>query len=178
MIRLFVALPLERQYRLKLAKLGQTIHGARAVPEHQIHLTLRFIGDVTGQQAKEIKDALTEVEHPAISLSIKGVDHFPPRGNPRVIWAGVEPVTDITRLRNKINKALKLCNIEPEQRKYHPHITLARLKNSSPARVAHFLEVNALLQSPPFMAEKFHLYSSQLSHDGARHTLEQEYILG
>lgn len=177
MIRLFVALPLEQRFRTTLANLGQTIHGARAVPTNQLHLTLRFIGEVNGAQFKDIRDGLNEVQHQPLTISISGVGHFPPRGNPRVVWAGIEPPDEVTHLRNKINKVLKHCGVEPETRKYHPHITLARLKNSSPERVAGFLAVNSLLQSPPFTIEKFCLCSSHLNHDGAKHTLEQEYQL-
>lgn len=177
MIRLFVALPLPPEISSKLALLGQTILGVRSVPEHQFHLTLRFIGELEGQKFNDIRDSLSEIQDEPITFSIKGVGHFPPRGEPRVIWAGVDPQNEIIQLRNKVNNVLKQCNVKPEQRKFHPHITLARLKNSSAQRISSFLEINALLQSPRFTVNSFCLYSSQLGYDGAKHSLEREYLL-
>ena len=177
MIRLFIALPLPSKISSKLAILNQTISCARAIPEHQLHLTLRFIGEVDYLQFQEIKAGLSELKHPPFTISVKGVGHFPPRGNPKVIWAGIDPQDEVRHLRNRVNKILRQCNVEPKQRKFYPHITLARLKNSSPQKIKNFLELNSLLQSPPFVIDKCCLFSSQLHHDGAKHTIENEYFL-
>ena len=80
-------------------------------------------------------------------------------------------------LRNKVNYLLRLCGVEPERRKFHPHITLARLKNSSPERVAAFLQTNALLHSPSIVIDRITLYSSRLQPDGAVHLVEGVYPL-
>ena len=177
MIRLFVALRLEPSIRTLLSGLGSTIPGSRTVPEDQIHLTLRFIGEVESSRLNDIRECLTEVQAEPLNVAIKGVGHFPPRGRPRVIWAGIEPAGDLVILRNKVNRALMQCGIEPEQRKYHPHVTLARLNNSPPGKVAHFLAGNSLLESPPFSIDRITLFSSSLSHKGARHYVEAEYPL-
>jgi len=177
MIRLFVGIPVTAHICHLLSSLGASIPGARAVPEDQIHLTLRFIGEVDALTFGDIKDSLEGLDAPSLTLSIKGTGHFPPRGQPRVLWAGVNPAGDVIILRNRINNRLSLCGIKPEQRKFHPHVTLARLKNSPPKRVAGFLAVNAQLQSPPFSVDRVHLYSSTLHPKGALHRIEAVYPL-
>jgi len=177
MKRIFLALRLEDTTRTLLSGLGSQIAGSRPVADDQLHLTLRFIGDVDGVTFDDIWEQLWEISASPVSLAIRGVGHFPPRGRPRTLWAGIEPSGELLILRNKINRILRRCNVLPEQRKFHPHITLARLKNSSPHRVARFLSQNSLLKSPPFTVGQFTLYSSVLSPKGAVHTIEQEYPL-
>lgn len=177
MMRIFLALRLDDLTRALLCGLGGQVTGARPVVDDQLHLTLRFIGDVDGTTFRDIREQLWEISASPVTLSIRGVGHFPPRGQPRVLWAGIEPSGELLILRNNVNRILRLCAIPPEQRKFHPHITLARLKNSSPPRVAQFLSQNSLLSSPPFTLRQFTLYSSVLSPKGAIHTIEQEYPL-
>jgi 2'-5' RNA ligase len=177
MIRLFVGIALPATVRTLLSSLGATIPGARPVPEEQIHLTLRFIGEIDTSRFLDIRERLEELESRPLTTAIRGVGHFPPRGKPKVVWAGLEAAGDIIILRNRVNYLLKLGGIEPERRKFHPHVTLARLKDSAPERVAAFLQTNALLQSPPFVVEHVNLYSSRLQPDGAVHTLEATYPL-
>lgn len=177
MIRLFIAIPIDSEIRKKLGSLGGTIPGARPVPEDQIHLTLRFIGEVESNIFHDIREQLHELSSKPLQISVKGTGHFPPRGNPRVIWAGIEPAGDVIILRNRINTILSRCGIDPERRKFRAHITLARLENSPPERVAHFLTGNALLHSPPFAVDHVNLYSSKLTPDGAIHRIEGSYPL-
>lgn len=177
MIRLFVAIPIDPEIRRKLSGLGAMLPGARAVPEDQVHVTLRFIGEVDTGLFHDIRERMQELRSPPLQLSVKGTGHFPPRGKPRVIWAGIEPAGDVIILRNRVNSILSRCGIAPEQRKFHPHITLARLKNSSPKRVASFLAGNSLLQSPPFTVDRVQLCSSRLTANGAIHRVEASYPL-
>lgn len=177
MIRLFVALPIDPEIRRRLAELGGTIPGSRPVPEDQIHLTLRFIGEVDAALFHDVREQLHGLRAGPLQLTVRGTGHFPPRGNPRVVWAGIEPAGQVIILRNRVNTILSVCGIAPEQRKFHPHITLARLRDCSPKRVADFLAGNALLQSPEFTVDRVHLYSSRLTADGAIHRLEGSYPL-
>lgn len=177
MIRTFIALPLEAPIQTRLSELGRTVPGARCVPAKQIHLTIRFIGEVEGALFRAIKEALAQVRAAPIRLSIRGVGHFPPRGNPRVLWAGVEPAAAVIDLRQHINRVLTAIGIPPEERKYHPHVTIARLHDTPLRRVTDFLTGNSLLQSPPFTIDSFALFSSTLSAKGAVHRLEDQYPL-
>lgn len=177
MIRLFIAIPIDTDIRKKLSNLGGTIPGASPVPEEQVHLTLRFIGEVESNLFHDVKERLHELKSDPLDLCIQGSGHFPPRGNPRVIWAGVKPAGDVIILRNRVNTILSRCGIAPEHRKFYAHITLARLTNSPPERVADFLAGNALLQSPSFTVDRVNLYSSKLTPDGAIHRIEGSYPL-
>ena len=177
MKRLFIALEIDETIRRLLCGLGSDIPGARPVPEEQLHLTLRFIGEVDGAVFRDIRTTLHEIDGPAVTMAIKGVGFFPPRGLPRVLWAGIEAPPELMRLRNRVNRTLQGCGIEPEQRKFHPHITLARLNNSPPGRVARFLAGNNLMQTPPFSAEQLILFSSTLTRKGAVHAIEAIYPL-
>ena len=177
MIRLFVGIPIAPAISQLLSSLGGTVPGARAVPEDQIHLTLRFIGEVEPSALVDIKQSLQGLESNSLTLSIRGTGHFPPRGQPRVLWAGIDPAGDVIILRNRVNNRLSLCGIKPEQRKYHPHVTLARLKTASPKRVAGFLAANSVLESPPFVVDRVLLYSSTLHPAGAIHRVEGVYPL-
>jgi len=178
MIRLFIALPIPSTMRVLLHAMGRSLHGARAVPEEQIHLTLRFIGEVETSLLLDIKDQLKQAQFSQFQMNIRGVGHFPPRGKPRVIWAGLDAGDPLIRLKRKIDTSLIQSGIPSEGRKFSPHITIARIKNSSMQRVTDFLAGNAFLEFDRFTAECFHLYSSRLTQKGAVHTLEEIYPLG
>ena len=177
MIRLFIAVDIPEDIRILMCGMGGTIPGARAVPTEQLHLTLKFLGDTDSGLLPDIKEALAEIKSPLFSLCLKGVGHFPPRGNPRVLWAGIEPVAEVTALRNRVEKCLANIGIPRDSRKFSPHITLARLKESPLKRVSQFLAGNSLFETPPFIVEEFHLYSSSLSAKGAVHRVLASYPL-
>lgn len=177
MPRLFIAIDIPDSLRAMLHGMGRGIPGARPVSEDQIHLTLRFIGEVEGGMFRDFKEALAEVRAPPFSLAVQGVGHFPPRGAPRVLWAGLSRSKELVLLRNRIERKLVACGLPPEQRKFAPHITIARLKDSPPRRVGDFLAGNSLFQSEEFSVESFVLYSSRLIKSGAVHTVEQQYFL-
>jgi 2'-5' RNA ligase len=177
MKRIFLALRLNEIAISLLKNLGGTAPGARPVPAEQIHLTMRFIGEVDGTVFKDIRERLLDLDSPVVTLAVKGVGHFPPRGAPRVLWAGIAPSAELMMLRNRINSLLRQCGIDHDPRKFHPHVTLARLKNTSAAKVAKFLTENHDLAVPPFRVNELTLFSSILSSKGAVHNVENRYPL-
>lgn len=177
MIRLFIAVPIPQEIQYQLHAMGRSLPGARPVPEDQIHLTLRFIGEVEGSMFKDIKEGLAEIEFPAFTMSVQGVGHFPPRGKPRVLWAGTQPTEPLIKLKRKIDTSLIGCGIGPDSRKYSPHITIARLNNPPMQRLTSFLAGNAFLRFDEFRVNSFLLFSSKLSNKGAAHKVEAEYQL-
>lgn len=177
MIRLFTAVPIPADIRHTLHAMGQSLPGAKAVAEEQIHITLRFIGEVEGSIYKDIKESLHTIEAPPFSVAIQGVGHFPPRGKPRVLWAGLQPTDELVRLKRKIDTCLIDCGLPPDNRKFSPHVTIARIAGSPLQRVTRFLAGNAFLQFEAFPVDGFNLYSSKLSSKGARHTIEARYPL-
>lgn len=175
MIRLFVAYDMPDDVRMLICGMGATIPGARAVPAEQLHLTLKFIGDVEGSMLADIRRALAQISTPPLIISLRGVGHFPPRGNPRVLWCGISPEMETIQLRNSIEKSLADIGIPRERRKFSPHVTLARLRNSPLKRVTQFLAGNSMFETPSFRVDTFRLYSSSLSHGGAVHTVQAEF---
>lgn len=177
MIRLFLAIDIPDSIKTEIAGLGRSIPQARPVPVEQLHLTLKFIGEVEGSRLLDIQGALTEISRPQFMLSLQGVGTFPPRGTPRVLWAGVHPVDQLLALRRAIENSLAAVDIPREKQKYSPHLTLSRLNNSPLRHLQQFLAGNALLQTRPFTVTAFSLYKSQLTRNGALHTVIEDYHL-
>ncbi len=177
-MRLFVAIDFPEPVREQLARISHGLPGARWVPPEQLHLTLRFIGEVEGSRALDLGQALAGVDSPHFDLQLQGVGFFPPRKKPRVVWVGVDKNDSLVRLRNRIESVLTGAGLEPEGRKFAPHVTLARLKNTPASRVGRFLEQYSMFYVPPFTVTEFRLYSSVLNARGARHFVEQVYPLG
>jgi len=178
MLRLFVAIDFPEDIRQQLARLCYGLPGARWVEENQLHLTLRFIGEVDGAMFREIKEALADIRRQRFRLALKGVGHFPPRKNPRVLWVGVEKNDSLVLLRNKIESTLVRLGLPGEERKFSPHVTLARFKDQTPlGRLTTYMAGNNLFSTMPFAVNYFHLYSSHLTPKGAQHTREASYPL-
>lgn len=177
MVRLFVAIDLPKEVRRDLSFLCCGLPGARWVPEEQIHLTLRFIGEVDGAVFQDIKAGLEDVKHAPFPMRLQGLGFFPPRKSPRVLWAGIEKNDALVQLRNRAEAVLVRCGLAPETRKFAPHVTLARLTNTPVGRLANFLAGNGLYATEPFMVDAFHLYSSFLTSKGAFHQVESSYGL-
>ncbi|MGE4403825.1 MAG: RNA 2',3'-cyclic phosphodiesterase [Desulfobulbus sp.] len=175
--RLFVAIdpPLEIREQLRMLCCG--LPNARWVAPEQFHLTLSFIGETEGSAFLDIREALAEISAPKFSLQLQGVGFFPPRGQPRVVWAGIERNELLQVLQRKIITRLFHLGLEPENRKFSPHITLARLQHTPTAKVGKYLENNGLFQTFPFLADHFTLYSSILGRKGATHLVERQYQL-
>jgi len=177
MYRLFVAIDLPPDIVARLQGLCFGMPGARWVEAAQMHLTLRFIGEVDGGVFRDIKEGLAGIKAPAFSLQVKGLGVFPPRKTPRVLWAGLAPVEPVSGLRSRIENLLVGTGLAPEGRKYSPHITLARLHDTPLVRLSRFLAGNGLFATEAFPVSEFHLYSSELTSKGAFHTIEASYPL-
>ena len=175
-MRLFVALALPDQIADGLAMLQAGVPGANWQTREQLHLTLRFIGDVDGRDATAADDALSLIEAPKFSLALKGVGEFGGK-TPYALWTGVRDREPVAFLQRKIETALQRAGLPPEQRKFLPHVTLARLKGSPRGRVMDFLTDHALYASRPFDVEAFILYSSVLTPNGSLYRAERAYRL-
>ena len=177
-MRLFVALDLPWSVREQLAALsGSGIPGARWVPPENYHLTLRFIGDIPGHVARDVDDALLGLRARGFSLSLTGMGTFAKGGVSNALWVGVERTPSLDHLRNKIETALQRRGLEPERRKFQPHVTLARLDNPAEGKVAAFVQAHNLFRTEPIPVEHFTLFSSLLNKDHAVYTPEAEYEL-
>jgi 2'-5' RNA ligase len=178
-MRLFVALDLPPALRTRLGTLSHHgIPGARWVPEENYHVTLRFIGETPAWQAEEIDHALASLRAPGFALSLAGIGSFGGKGGRSItLWAGVERSPALDHLRAKVETALQRIGLEPERRRFAPHVTLARLDNPPQAKLASWLQAHSLFRAEPVMVEHFTLFSSLLNKDHAVYTPEAEYAL-
>lgn len=177
MIRLFVGLALPDAVQHRLDPLCAGVPGARWVASESRHLTLRFIGDVPESTGADVHDALSEIEAPAFELTLDGVGQFGSKGQARMLWVGAERQERLLRLAAKVESAAVRAGLEPEGRKFIPHVTLARLKDVREAQVGPYLAQHALFRAGPFQVDRFVLFSSFLSKNGAIYTPEAEYPL-
>ena len=176
MHRLFVAIrPPDRVRQLLLGAMGG-ISDARWQRDDQLHLTLRFIGEVDRHRAGDVHAALGAIHHPRFAIAVNGLGTFDRRGQPETVWAGVAPPEPLKALHKKVDQAIARVGVEPEQRAYLPHITLARLKRSSRS-VRGLIEEAGGLRSEPFQVDRFSLYESKLTPEGAVYTIVETYAL-
>jgi 2'-5' RNA ligase len=172
MHRLFLAIrPPEPVRDLLLDLMGGT-EGMRWQDEEQLHCTLRFVGEVDGDVAEDLANALTAVRFEPFAVRVEGVGRFEQRRD-GALWAGVAPREPLAALAAKIDRACVAVGLEPERRAYHPHITLARWKGR--AAIQPFLERHAHLASEPWQVARFALYESHLGRSGAHHDTVAEY---
>ncbi len=181
-MRLFVALDLPWSLRERLALLcGSGIPGARWVPPENFHLTLRFIGDVPPHRAEDIDLALAALRGRGFTLTFAGLGVFT-RSGPKgergtTLWVGVERSPQLEHLQGKIETALQRAGLEPERRRFTPHITLARLDAAPEAKLAAFVQAHNLFRSEPVPITHFTLFSSLLGKEQSVYSAEVEYPL-
>ena len=144
--------------------------------DDQLHLTLKFIGEVERPLADDIADALAKLRSSPFELRIAGVGRFD-QSNSGALWAGVAPKEPVAALAAKIDRACLSVGISPERRAFHPHVTLARWTGRRSREAAAFVERNAGLASPPFTVDAFSLFESRLSRHGAHYEEAASYPL-
>src|SRR4030095_13097915 len=159
MHRLFVATRPPETIRDLLIDAMDDSPELRWVGDEQLHLTLRFVGEVERPMATDLAAALVPVRCDRFDLRIHGVGRFDPkRGG--ALWAGVEPKTQVAALAAKVERICQSVGLEPERRAFHPHITLARWKGRSSRAADVFIERNGGLASAPFTVDRFILFES------------------
>lgn len=177
-MRLFVALDLPADLKQRLARLATGIEGARWSAADNLHITLRFIGEVGRAEAAEIDETLACLQAPSFALKIVGVGAFGEGREARSLWAGVERAEPLLHLQRKIERALSSHDIDADKRKFAPHITLARLKNPRPEHVRAFLAHQAGFDGGVLQVESFALYQSFTGNEAAHYEKLAEYPLG
>jgi 2'-5' RNA ligase len=176
-MRLFVGLDLPWSLRQRLAGLAGGIPGARWVPPENYHLTLRFIGEVAAHQAEEIDLALAALRARRFALTLAGMGTFAKGGRDTQLWAGIARNPALDLLQSKVEQALQRAGLEPERRRFTPHVTLARLDNAVPAKLAAFVQTHNLFRAEPFELDHFVLFSSRLGKEASVYTAEVAYPL-
>lgn len=177
MHRLFVALRPPPAIRARLIAAMGGVPGARWQSDEQLHVTLRFIGEVEAHVAEDIALALAGVRFPPVEVMLDGVGSFARRGRMHALWAGVSPHDALAALHRKVDQAIVRAGLAPEGRAYLPHITLARL-NASARASEGFLADQAGLASAAFAIDHFILFESHLGHEGVSYRAVERYSLG
>ena len=177
MLRLFVAIPLPDGIVARLRIMCSGIAGAHWVEATNMHITLRFIGEVDEATAADIDPVLAQIEADAFSLELAELGTFGQGSRARSLWVGVTPSAFLTRLQSKIETALVRFGLPPEGRKFTPHVTLARLKRPEPGRIQSFIEGNNLFRAGPFAVEHFTLLDSRRGKGGPVYIPLADYAL-
>ena len=177
MIRLFVGIAIPPAYGELLARRCTGLVDARWIDPANMHVTLRFIGDIDEGAADDVDASLATIEAPAFDLRLSGFGSFGSERRMRAVWAGIEPSPVLVHLHDKVESAVVRAGFPPEGRKFSPHVTLARLKGTSPTQVRDFVETQDDLAATPFPVRHFTLFKSHLSHSGASYRPAAEYPL-
>jgi 2'-5' RNA ligase len=177
-MRLFVALDLPWEVKEELNDLSCSLAGARWVPTDNFHLTLRFIGEANRLQAEEIDFALAALRGRSFSFSLSGLGWFEKNGRVNTVYVGLERNADLARLQTKVETALLRVGLQPDRRRFTPHVALARMEQPVTPELARFVQANNLYRSVPIRADNVTLFSSFLGKDSPTYTPEAEYALG
>jgi 2'-5' RNA ligase len=176
MPRIFTGLEIPADVGQSLATLRGGLPGARWIDPENYHLTLRFIGDVDDSVAREVAWLLGQVRRREFELRFDGVSSFGGR-RPRAVIAALAPTRELLELQAEHERLMQRVGLEPEGRKFTPHVTLARLRDSSSRDVADYLATRSLIRSPPFKISRFVLFSSRTSVGGGPYVVEAAYPL-
>jgi RNA 2',3'-cyclic 3'-phosphodiesterase len=176
MPRLFTALEVPRDAALSLSLLRGGLPGARWIDTENYHITLRFIGDVDSHTADDVAYALDRVQRSAFFVNLSGVGAFGGK-KPHSVYAAVNQSAELTQLQNELERICQRLGLEADPRKFTPHVTLARLKNTSPEQAAQYLSGRGDFSAMPFKPARFVLMSSKDSVGGGPYIIEEAYPL-
>ncbi len=177
MPRLFTGLEVPHDVQLALSLKRGGLFGARWIDPENYHITLCFIGDVDNRTANEVVDELDRLSHwDAFRVRLSELGTFG-GDRPRALFAGVEASEALTRLQSAHERVLRRVGLEPEARRFVPHVALARLKGTSAPEVAEFIHQSGHFTPLEFTVGRFVLFSSRASVGGGPYLVEQSYPL-
>ena len=176
MPRLFAGLEIPAEIGQSLSDLSGGLPGARWIDPENYQVTLRFIGDIDGMSANEIASMLFRINRKPFEVKVRGLQSFGGK-KPRAVVASVEPSRPLIELQAELERLMQRLGLDPEGRKFTPHVTLARLRDSSSRQVAEYLSERAHFRSAPFAVSQFVLLSSRASVGGGPYVVEASYPL-
>jgi RNA 2',3'-cyclic 3'-phosphodiesterase len=176
MLRLFVGIEFPPELKLRLSLLQTALPGARWIDPGNLHLTLRFIGEISEDLAADVDEAMGRLRARPFTLQLAGTGIF--GGNrPHTLWVGVERDPDLVRLHDKIEHRLIRAGIAPEPRRFAPHVTLARLRDPELDKLGYFLAAHALFRADPLPVDRFSLIASFPTKAGSVYEDQADYML-
>lgn len=180
-MRLFFAIPIPEAVRRELGRLRREVGKARWVPVEQLHVTLRFLGELTDEEAERVIERVELVHRadrwPAVRLAVRALGVFGPPRRPRVLFAHLSPEEPIRAIAASIERAVVEAGLPPEERPFAAHVTLARLTRPEPERVRALLEEARTYESAPFDVPEVVLYRSLLTPNGALHEAHRRFAI-
>jgi len=184
-MRTFVAIELDKTIKDALSAFIQKLDtgggNIRWVKPQGMHLTLKFLGEVSEDKIIEIKSVLGSIakDYPRFQLSLKGARTFPPAARvPRVVWIGIENNEFLQNIQARMENELHNIQFPKEKRKYHPHLTLGRVKG--PQNIGTVMETLNQYKESEFgrmTVNKIILFKSTLKPTGAEYTILSEFCL-
>jgi 2'-5' RNA ligase len=177
MPRLFTGVEIPPEVGQALASLRGGLPGARWIDPENYHLTLRFIGDVDDATAHDVADMLGRIRRTDFELHMEGLGSFGGR-KPRAVVAKVTPAQGLMEVQAEQERLMQRIGLEPEGRKFMPHVTLARLRDSTSRQVAEYLAARGYFRTSSFRVSRFVLFSSRSSVGGGPYVVEEAYPLG
>jgi 2'-5' RNA ligase len=174
MPRLFTAIEIPEPMRLRLSLLRAPVGGAKWVQPEDMHITLRFAGDIDGRTADDLADLLADVRVSPFNVAISGAGAFGGR-DPHVLWAGVEAGAELDALYRASERAARAAGLGPDPRDFRPHVTLARMRRARQAEVARYLAEFGDLRMEPFLVTRFVLLSARPGSGGPPYAIEAAY---
>ncbi len=176
MPRLFTGLEIPSSAAAMLSGLRGGLPGARWIDPENYHVTLRFIGDVDERVADEVAELLAGIARRPFEVALEGLGAF--GGNrPRAVYATVQPTPALLELQAEQERLCQMAGLAPEGRRYTPHVTLARLRDTRSHQVAEYLAARGDFRLPAFRVERFVLFSSKPSTGGGPYLIEEAYPL-
>jgi len=176
MSRLFTGIEIPAEQREELARIRVPLPGGKWIEPENVHLTLRFAGDIDNVQAAEFVDRLSSISINAFELRLAGLGAF--GGNePRSIWAGVESSPELEALARANERAARAAGLPPDARGFKPHVTLARIKYATADEIARVLQRIGAFRSRPFLVGRFVLFSSRPKSGGGPYVVEEAFPL-
>jgi 2'-5' RNA ligase len=181
-IRAFIAIDLpphaQEAIQKQTSRLRQTLGDGlvRWIPAHNLHLTLKFLGDIAASHADFIKHSLLQIadSHPGFDLQIGGIGSYPNSKLPRVLWVGLHASAALPSLQRGVESAMVKLGYEKEERAFSPHLTIGRVKqNVNPAelqKVRVALEASQPGNIAIARVDSVHLYKSDLQPAGSIYT--------
>lgn len=176
MPRLFTGIELPEDVRDMIGDLEAPLPGVRWIHTENLHLTLRFAGDVDNPVAREFAHFLAGIDVAAFEMRLEGLGTFGGK-DPKTLWAGIHAPAELETLARACERAARAAGLKPEGRTFKPHITIARLNKPRIDALSRFLTRHARFRSDSFIVSRFVLYSSKPIVGGGPYVVEEAYPL-
>lgn len=174
MLRLFSALEIEDEAASRLNRLQAGLEGARWIEREDLHITLRFFGDMPENTADDLDAELAIIPFTPLIIELEGVGVFGGT-KPSALYVGVKPNDSLNLLQQRHEAAARRVGLAPDKRNFLPHVTIARLRHVDATEAYGFVMANNLFAAPPFSPRRVVLLSSRNNQGGGPYRCERAY---